>query len=128
MNKRRILLVDDEPAFTRVIRNYLETTNRFEVRMVNRPEDALAAAREFQPELVLLDVIMPDMDGGELAGTLQNDPHCRSIKHIVFLTAIVSKDDVTRPGALIGGRPFLVKPVDMNTLIEFVDMLLTKAA
>lgn len=128
MNKHRVLLVDDEPAFTRVIRNYLDTTGRFIVRMENDPKRVIETAREFQPEIVLLDVIMPEVDGGEIAGALQQDPQCRSIKHVVFLTAIVSKEDVRRPGELIGGRPFLVKPVDLDTLITFMDGLLARAA
>lgn len=128
MTKRRILLVDDEPAFTRVMRNYLEGTGRFEVCMVNEPTEVLAAARTFQPEVVLLDVIMPDMDGGEVASHLKADPACSSIKHIVFLTAILSKDDVHRHGDHIGGRSFLVKPVDAPTLVAYVDDLFAKAA
>ena len=128
MTKRRILLVDDEPAFTRVMRNYLEGTGRFEVHMVNDPTEVVWAARTFQPDLVLLDVIMPDMDGGEVASQLKSDPACSSIKHVVFLTAILSKDDVHRHGDRIGGQPFLVKPIDAPTLVSYVDDLFAKAA
>ena|SRR5437870_12035401 len=127
MSKPRILLVDDEPAFTRVMRSYLEDTGRFEVRMENDPTRVVAAAREFRPDLILLDVIMPDMDGGEVAAKLKSDPTQKDVR-IVFLTAIVSKEDVSRHGTVIGGRPFLAKPVDAKALIERVEQELKSAA
>ena len=127
MSKPRILLVDDEPAFTRVMRSYLEDTGKFEVRMENDPTRVVAAAREFRPHLVLLDVIMPDMDGGEVAAQLKSDPTQKDVR-IVFLTAIVSKEDVSKNGTVIGGRPFLAKPVDANELVACVERELKAAA
>jgi len=127
MKKHRILLVDDEPAFTRVMRSYLVDTGRFEVRMENDARKALAAAREFKPDLVLLDVIMPEMDGGDVASQLQADPTLRGTR-FVFLTAVVSKEDVARHGEIIGGHSFLAKPVDAEELIEAVERELRSAA
>jgi two-component system OmpR family response regulator len=127
MKTYKILLVDDEPAFTRVMRNYLEDTARFEVRMENDPRKALAAAREFRPDLILLDVIMPDMDGGDVAFQLKADHALRDVP-LIFLTAIVSKDFVSRHGDMIGGHPFLAKPVDATELIRAVDLALKAAA
>src|SRR6266850_3746679 len=111
MTKRKILLVDDEPVFTRVMRAYLEDTGKFEVCMENDPTRVLSAARRFKPDLILLDVIMPDMDGGEVAYQLKADPGMSKVP-IIFLTAVVSKEDVSRHGSVIGGNPFLAKPVD----------------
>ena len=127
MSKHKILMVDDEPAFTRVMRSYLETTGRFEVRLENDPRKALAAAREFRPDLVLLDVIMPDMDGGDVASQIKADPSLRGIRFL-FLTAIVSKEFVARHGEIIGGHPFLAKPVDARELVEAVERELKAAA
>jgi len=120
-------LVDDEPAFTRVMRNYLEDTGRFEVRMENDPRKAVAAARDFRPDLILLDVIMPDMDGGDVAFQLKADHALRNVP-LIFLTAIVSKEFVSGHGEMIGGHPFLAKPVDAAELIEAVDRVLKFAA
>jgi CheY-like chemotaxis protein len=127
VSKWRILLVDDEPAFTRVMRNYLEDTGLYEVRMENVSTKVIAAAREFQPHLILLDVIMPDLDGGEIASRLKADA---ALKHIpiVFLTAVVSKDDVSSRGSVIGGNSFLAKPVDASELIACVERELKAAA
>src|SRR5919109_851520 len=65
--KPRILIVDDEPAFTRLVKLALEQDGYYEVQEENHGRHALAAALEFRPDLVLLDVIMPDMGGAEVA-------------------------------------------------------------
>jgi len=125
--RKRILLVDDSPAFTRVIQHLLEATGNYEVRAENDSGKALATAQEFQPELVLLDVIMPDMDGGEVAAQLRADPQLKNVP-IVFLTGIVSKEKVGRQGDVIGGHSFLAKPVDGGEVIRCVEERLRPAA
>src|SRR5712664_1679587 len=89
MEKKRVLIIDDEPSFTRMVRLNLEKTGQFEVREENKATSALAAAREFKPDLILLDVIMPSMDGGDVASQIQNDRILKGTP-IVFLTATVS--------------------------------------
>lgn len=76
MNKHRILIVDDEHAITRMVKLNLESTGRYEVRGENSSVNALAVAREFRPDLVLLDVIMPGADGGEIAARMKMTPSC----------------------------------------------------
>ena len=66
MEKKRILIIDDEAGFTRMVKLNLEKTGQFEVREENKATYALAAAREFKPDLIILDVIMPTMDGGDV--------------------------------------------------------------
>ena len=65
--KKRILLVDDEPAFTRLMKLNLECNSAYEVKVENDGGKALAAARAYRPDLIFLDVIMPDVDGGQVA-------------------------------------------------------------
>ena len=125
--KKRILLVDDAPAFTQVIQRLLEATGNYEVRAENDSMKALETAREFQPHLVLLDVIMPDMDGGEVAAQLRADG-CLKHVPIVFLTGIVSKEMVGRQGDVIGGHPFLAKPVGGDEVVRCVEERLRSAA
>ena len=119
MDKRRILIIDDEASFTRMVKLNLEKTGSFEVRTENRATSALAAAREFKPDLVLLDVIMPSMDGGDVAALIQNDRVLKDTP-IVFLTATVSPGEAGSGGLNSGGSLFLAKPVSVEDLVKTI--------
>ena len=119
MEKKRILIVDDEPTFTKMVKLNLEQTGDFEVKEEHRATAALATAREFKPHLVLLDVIMPSMDGGDLASLIKNDRQLKGTP-IVFLTATVSKREAGDGGLNSGGSLFLAKPVSLDHLIKCI--------
>jgi DNA-binding response OmpR family regulator len=119
-NKKRILVVDDEASITRLLKLNLEQTNRYAVRAENDATRAMAAAEEFQPDLILLDVMMPDLDGGQLAGRLQEHPQLKSVP-IVFLTAAATKKEVYARGGRVGGLPFLAKPVDLAEVVACIE-------
>jgi CheY-like chemotaxis protein len=123
MSKKKILLVDDEPALTRMLRLNLEQTGRYEVREEHRGADALRAAREFRPDLIFLDVMMPDMGGDEIAEQLKQDPELSKIKY-AFLTAIVTKRETGAGAAQISGEIFIAKPVKRDELLAAVQELL----
>ncbi len=114
--KKRILVVDDEPSITRLLKLNLEQTNNYAVRTENDAEAAFAAAEEFKPHLILLDVMMPGLDGGELANRLQASPNLSSVP-IVFLTAVATKGEVFARGGQVGGHTFLAKPVEISEVI-----------
>jgi len=116
MSKKRILLVDDEPGFTRLLRLVLP---RYEICEENDSRRAVATAQSFHPDLILLDVIMPDMDGGTVAAKIREDKSLRNVP-IVFLTAVVSEKEVANQGT-IGGFPFLAKPVTKEKLVECIN-------
>ena len=118
--KKKILIVDDEAMFTRMVRMNLEQTGLYEVKEENRASHALVAAREFRPDLVLLDVIMPGMDGGDLANQFKHDFVLRKTP-IVFLTATVSKSEAKEGGHKAGGYLFLAKPVSLKVLLKTVE-------
>lgn len=118
--KTKILIIDDEATFTRMVRMNLEQTGRFDVREENRAAKAMSAAKDFQPDLILLDVIMPAMDGGELASRLKADPELTNIP-VVFLTATVSKNEAQDAGFTSGGYLFLAKPVSLQNLLKTID-------
>ena len=120
--KKRILLVDDEPALTRMVKLNLERTGNYEVRTENQGTKAIAAAREFRPDLMVLDVMMPDMGGDEISAQLKEDPKLSTIQ-FVFMTAIVTKDETEAMGTEIGGNEFLAKPVKTQELIEVIERL-----
>ena len=125
-DKKRILIVDDEATFTRMVRMNLEQTGRFEVREENKAAKAMSSAKEFKPDLILLDVIMPAMDGGELASRMKADPALGKIP-IVFLTATVSKNEAQDEGFTSGGFLFLAKPVSLQNLLKTIDESLGQA-
>jgi two-component system OmpR family response regulator len=109
--KKRILVVDDQPANTRLLRLHLEKS--YEVREENNPKAALSAAETFQPNLILLDVMMPGVDGGEVAARIQASAKLKDVP-IVFLTAAVTKREVDAGDGRLGGFPFLAKPVVLS--------------
>jgi CheY-like chemotaxis protein len=120
MNKTRILLIDDEVSFTRLLKLNLEQKGEFEVRVENRSTNAVAVAKEFKPDLMLLDVIMPQLDGGQVAARFKADPALANIP-IVFLTATVRKKEVDDHRGVIGGFPFIAKPVTLEAVLQTVD-------
>src|SRR2546423_7827085 len=87
---RRVLAVDDEPDVPRLVKWALERTGRYRVEVETTATDVVSAARRFRPELIILDVMMPEMDGADVAEALHADPDLRGIP-VVFLTAAVSE-------------------------------------
>lgn len=101
MQKRRILIVDDEPGFIKLLKLTLERTGRYQVWEENDPTKAVDAAMKFMPDLILLDFLMPKIDGGRIAEQIRADPHLRKTP-IVFLSATV----VERVGQPMRTRDF----------------------
>ena len=124
MEKTKILIVDDEERFTELVKLNLESTERFEVRIENDGALALRAAREFEPDLILLDIIMPDVEGGQVAFQIRNEEATKDIP-IVFLTAVAVESEVQDHHGQIGGFPFVAKPVSTQKLIDAIERNLT---
>jgi len=103
---KRILVVDDEPSVTRNLKLNLESSGGYDVFAENHATNALTAARIFRPDLVLLDVIMPGMDGGDVAARLRADPLLRDTP-VIFLTALVSNEETDGHEIVSGGETFL---------------------
>jgi CheY-like chemotaxis protein len=120
MKKRRILIVDDEVSITRALALYLTENGDCDVRVENEGRRALATAREFRPDLIFLDIVMPDADGGALAAEIQADPVLRGTP-LVFLTALVSRRETGGAPMQIGGYPFLAKPVHPVTVLAYIE-------
>jgi len=125
MKKKKILVVDDEVSLTRLLKRWLEQTGQYEVSEVNLGAVALAAARELKPDLVLLDVMMPDLAGGDVAAQIRSDEMLRSIP-IVFLSAAVLKEEAAARDGIIGGHPVIAKPVNVAEVIACIEKYLGK--
>jgi len=119
MEKKRILFIDDEAGFTRLVKLTLERTGKYEVREENDGRKGVTTARDFKPDMIFLDVVMPQADGGDVATAIRHEPRLRLVP-IVFLTAIGSEKESVG-GGLIGGYPFLSKPVSVEKLIEAIE-------
>ncbi len=117
MSKKRILLIDDELSFTRMLKLNLEEIGAYEVRAENKGSQGLAAARQFKPDLIFLDIVMPDMSGGEVAFEIQNDGNTKDTP-IVFLTAAAKKKE---DEGIIAGRTILAKPVTVEEVIDCIE-------
>lgn len=120
MRKRRILLIDDEPSLTRALALYLTENGDCDVRVENVGRLAVDAARDFLPDLIFLDIVMPDADGGTIAAEIQADPLLKGTP-VVFMTALVSRHETGGASMQVGGYPFLAKPVDPDALLACID-------
>jgi CheY-like chemotaxis protein len=120
---RKILIVDDEPAITRLVKLNLEATGRYEVFTENKGREAIAAVRLHRPDLVILDIMMPDMLGNEIAAQLQDDSELRDTK-VVFLTAILKKSEESTSGRTAGNQIILAKPLSSDELLRVIDEVL----
>ncbi|MBN1587443.1 MAG: response regulator [Candidatus Omnitrophica bacterium] len=122
MDKKRILIVDDEVDATDMLKMHLERVGGFEVRAENRGSMGYSAAKEFSPDLVLLDLTMPDMDGSEVAAMIKDDPQIGKTP-IVFLTASILKEEAEETQGS-GDYSFLAKPAGGNEVIEKINRVL----
>ena len=111
---------------TRMLKRGLESTGKYEVHTENSGNAALAAARAFQPDFILLDVMMPGVDGGDAAARIKEDKALQKIP-VVFLTAIVKKEETQPTGGDIGGCEYLAKPVKLEDLVACIEKHLGKA-
>jgi two-component system sensor histidine kinase/response regulator len=117
--KRRILIVDNDPNTTHLVKVLLERTGHYVVLEENDATKAHQSARNFRPDLILLDVVMPETDGGEIAARVEADPELHNTP-IIFLTALVTRAEA-KTGLHIQGHPFLAKPVSIPELINAIE-------
>jgi two-component system, OmpR family, phosphate regulon response regulator PhoB len=120
-----VLIVDDEPHVVELIRVTLEDER---VRVVEAPDGAAAVelAAELEPELIFLDVNLPDVSGLEVCRRLRREPKLTGAR-IVMLTAAAQHDDIAR-GLAAGATHYLTKPFSPVRLLSLVEGLLPRAA
>ncbi len=118
--KKRILAVDDKASNTGLVKHFLEQTNQYFVREENDPNAVLAAAKEFRPHLILLDVMMPGLDSGNLAARFQSNRELNSIP-IVFLTAAVTKEEIGASSGPTRRHFHLATPVVLTEMVACLE-------
>jgi DNA-binding response OmpR family regulator len=117
----KILIVDDEPSIT-VPLKFLMEQNQFAVMVVHSGNDALAAIENFRPDLVLLDVMLPNLDGFQVCQRLKTDPQHKTIK-VVFLSAMTRDMDIAK-GNTLGADAYITKPFSNADVVRQVKDLL----
>ena len=122
---KKVLLIDDEEDFCHFVKLNLEDTGKFEVSMATNGAEGIEIAKENKPDIIMLDLLMPVMDGSEVAEHLLEDERTKNIPS-VFVTALTRKKEVDSHSGTIGGRTFLAKPVTPKELIECIDRVLAE--
>jgi two-component system, OmpR family, response regulator len=118
-NKPRILIVDDNPRFSHSARLILQESGQYVVCEENDPASAVETARSFRPDLILLDLVMPQLDGAEVAAQVESDWALHGVP-IVFVTGLVTRDEA-RNGQRIDGHRVVSKPVSSFDLLGAVE-------
>ncbi len=112
--KKSILVVDDNVNASQMAKMILEKTGLYTVILCNRGSEAFQMIQDTQPELVLLDIVMPDADGTDIANRIQQDKSLTRTG-VIFMTALVAKTE-----SLIGGHAFIAKPICAEILLKRV--------
>lgn len=118
----KVLIVDDEPNIVLVI-EFLLQREGYQTQKAFHGADALAKAADFQPDIVVLDVMMPGIDGFEVARRIRQQPAMENTK-IVFLTAKGTQSD-KETGYASGAEVYMVKPFDNDELVTVISEMLT---
>lgn len=114
--KRKALIVDDDEELVELIRDALEADGRFEVRAVNNGFDAGMMVKEYHPDVIVLDVMLPDINGKEVCQRVRSDSALDDVK-IVCISGMVEQDKVEDLMAS-GANTFIQKPFEVDRLID----------
>ena len=120
--KRRVLVVDDDPAIMEMLVDVLERDGRFEVKATNTGYEAGIFTQSFNPDLILLDYLLPDINGNVVCKTIRENPVFSHMK-IVFVSGVVNPDEVEQL-IKVGADDFIKKPFDLEKLISRISELL----
>src|SRR4030042_118685 len=122
MKKVLILIVDDEEDLLWMLGKRL-TSEGYSVLAATNGADAVDLAKSQHPDIVVLDIVMPEMAGGEVAEKLKEHPLTRNIP-VIFLTALRSKTEEKEHGSMVGNNITLSKPLDPEVLLDQIKKLL----
>jgi len=122
---KKVLLVDDNKDFTVMVKRCLELSGEYDVRTENLGANALSVAREFRPDIILLDIVMGDMEGTEVGGQIKADKDLKNTP-VIFLTGAVTKEELGSTDGIISGRQFIAKPVSADELVDCIEKRLSQ--
>lgn len=118
MSKKKILMIDDEIEYTSITKIYLEDAGEYQVSVVNQGARGYEKAKEIKPDIILLDISMPQVSGYDVAEQLAADQELKNIP-IIFFTGVYTEID--ERSELIKGHPYLTKPTSGEKLMSFIE-------
>jgi len=121
--KQKVLVVDDDPEIVELFVDVLERDGRFEIKTANTGYDAGVLTQEFLPDLVILDYMLPDINGNVVCQTIRKNPNFEHMK-IVIVSGVVNQDEINEL-LRSGADEFVKKPFNIEKLIERIGELLT---
>ena len=119
-----ILVVDDDPDIVKIVESRL-TAKGYEVHTAHTGEEGLRKCKLIRPDAVILDLMMPDMDGSSVAHEMKDDPNTSNIP-VIFLTGAVKKNYEVPKSHKIGGQYFLAKPFKAEELLTMLQIVLSE--
>lgn len=119
MNKKKILVVEDELTSQQLIQFHLNNTEEYEVKILADGRQTLAVANKYSPDLILLDIIIPETSGIEISRELASEANLKDIP-VVFITSLVTEDEVASQDGIFYDRPCLAKPITKDKLLNCV--------
>jgi len=123
MNKKpTILIIDDEKDFCHFMRMNLESTNKYKIFVSTNARSGIKTAIRKKPDLVLLDIMMPNISGFEVLQKLKENINTTSIP-VIMLTALSDDESVEKAMGLYS-HEYIVKPVEMDSLVSKIDRVL----
>jgi len=114
---KRILIIDDEEDFCFFLQKNLERVDDFEVEICTDATKGVDKVKEFRPDVLILDIMMPGMSGSDIAAELKSKEDTKDVP-IIFLTAIVTNEEAQKRSNVIGGEYFLAKPIEAEDLVK----------
>ena len=120
VKKKKVLVVDDDVDITRLVEKALDKAGGYDVISVNKPARALGLVRKHNPDLILMDALMPVVNGTEIAMQLSRENRFRNIP-VIFISSLLEGSDTGTTGKRIGGYMCLAKPFKPGDLLTCVE-------
>ncbi len=121
--EKEVLIIDDERDFCLLVKSNLESTGEFKVSIAHNATEAMNIAKAQKPDIILLDMMMPLISGGELATALRKEETTKDIP-IIFLTAVLTKEEVGKTMRKMGDKRYIAKPVKTQELIDSIKQVI----
>jgi len=122
MEKKKVMIVDDEEDFLRITKLNLEKTDKYEVMTLSNANDIIASLHTFKPDVILLDLLMPEVGGMGACEMLNNDPI--GINTPIIILSALDKDTDKLKAYKLGIADYLVKPIGKNELVAKIEKTL----